>query len=214
MLEKELYATWSAINDEGRHGENLRILERLIDAEPRNADLQLLSARTLLAMDRNTDSLAAVRRAIAFGSDDPAVLVQAASMAFYAGDLTSAREAIESAKKIAPQRFALRKDLNELDRNVARRTRGTAMEARLVSTFELHPEQAGVAAELAQHFARNGQRYAAYHVIMRGLRYHPSDHSLRRLERRLSQAIPPDTRHAAHAWAHSDLPLSVDNANE
>jgi hypothetical protein len=91
--------------------------------------------------------------------------------------------------------------------------RGTNVEARLVTAFELHPEQAGVATELAQHFARNGQSYAAYHVTVRGLRYHPNDRSLRRLERRLSQAIPPDTRNAARAWADSDLPLSIENAN-
>ncbi len=212
MFDRELYATWLAMHEEGRLGECLRMLSARIDAKPEDADLQLLAARTLLALDRPADSLDAARRAWVLSGDDPAVLVQVASMAFFAGDLTTAREVIDSAKKIAPRGFVFQKELDELDRNIAHRARVIGTEKRLVNLFELHPEQPEVVAALAHHLARNGQTFAAYHVVARGLRFNPSDRSLRRLERRLGPDIPPEARRTAHAWADSDLPFSIDSA--
>jgi thioredoxin-like negative regulator of GroEL len=212
MLDTELRATWSAMNDEGRHDENLRMLGRLLTAAPRDPDLHLLLASTLYATDRVAESLEATRRAIDLGGEDPAVLVQAASQAFYAGGLTTARAALDSAKKIAPRGFALRKELQDLDRNVDRRMRGLEEEKRLAEAFDLDPGRPGAAAELAQHFARNGQSFAAYHAVMRGLRYWPNDRALRRLERGLGPTIPPETRQSAEAWAASEKPFRIQDA--
>jgi hypothetical protein len=43
---RELERTWRAMDDAGRHEENLRMLERALDAHPRDAELHLLLAQT------------------------------------------------------------------------------------------------------------------------------------------------------------------------
>jgi len=196
------------MGDAGHHDENVRMLERLLETRD-DADLHLLLARTLLAMERHEDSLAAVRRAIRCAPSDAAVLTKAASMCFYAGDLETARGCIDRAKTIAPRDFALKSDLKELDRHAVRRERGRADEKRLLEAFDADPGRPGLAAEFARHLIRNGQRYAAYHVVARALRHRADDRALRRLEKKLRAAVPDDVRAEAEQWAASERPFRV-----
>ena len=200
------------MDDEGRHGENIRMLERLLETEPSNPDLHLLLARTFSALDRREDSRSALQRAAGCGENDADVLTQVASMAFYAGEVEAARRCIDRAKKIAPRQFVLNEDLKELDRNVRRRDEGLEAESRLSSLFGSDPGRPGVAADLARHLERNGQTYAAYHAVARGLHYRPDDRSLLRLEKELGRAVPDDVRAEAERWAASDEPFAVSEA--
>jgi uncharacterized protein HemY len=209
VCDWELYDTWAAMDEAGRHDENLRMLNRVLAAQPDDPDLYLLRARTLLSMEKHSASLDAVHDAIARGRDSAEVLTKAGSMCFYAGDVATARWCVGRAKVLAPRRFVLKEDLAELDRNVSRREKGRETEERLTGAFEADPARLGVAADLARHLARNGQTYAAYHAVARGLRFHPDDRVLRRLAKRLRKVVPDDVRAEAEAWAASDKPFVV-----
>lgn len=209
MRDDDLYETWCAMSDAGRHDENLRTLARALEARPDDANLHLLLASTLLALDRTTESVESVRRAAACADDDPGILTRVASLCFYAGDVSAARSYISRAKEVAPRGFPLRRELKDLERRAARRARGMAAEARLTEEFDADPGRPGLAAELARHLAANGQRYAAYHAVARGLHYHPDDRTLRRLEKKLRREVPADVRDEAEQWAASDQPFSI-----
>jgi Flp pilus assembly protein TadD len=209
VLDAQVYETWSAIDDAGRHGENLRMLRRLLEAQPDDAELHLLLARTLTAMECQEDSLAAVYRAIDCGQDDAGVLTRAASMCFYAADVPMARDCIDRAKKIQPRGFALKKDLKELDRKVSRREKEGEVEERLSEVFDEDPARPGLATEYARLLAKQGRAYAAYHVVARGLHYHPDDRSLRQLEKKLGLVVPDDVRAEAKHWAASGKPATI-----
>ena len=186
------------------------MLERMLDAHPREAHLHLLLAQTLVAMERRPESRSSVHRAIECGQDDAAVLTRAASMCFYAADLDTARSCVDRAKQVAPRRFVLKQELKELDRNVARRENGLEAEERLSDAFESDPGRPGVAADFARHLARNGQTYAAYHIVARGLHYRPTDRALRRLEKRMHASVPDDVRADAQEWAVSGEPSAIE----
>ena len=81
------------MDEQARHDENVRMLERLLKRAPSNPDLYLLLARTLRSLDRYADWRAALRRAA--GCGDAAVLTRVASMCFYAGELEAARRCID-----------------------------------------------------------------------------------------------------------------------
>jgi len=207
VIDPELYRTWCAMDDAGHHDENLQMVQRLIEVQPTNADLHLLLSRTLLAMERDADSLAAVHRAIDCGEDDAAILTQAASRCFFRGDLTTARRCIDRAKRVAPRGFPLKKELKELDRNLTRRQKGSKVENRLSESFDAEPGNRKVTIDFARHLVRTGRTYTAYYIVARGLHHHPDDRSLRRLERTLCSVVPDAERAEAKRWATSGEPL-------
>lgn len=209
MLDGELYQTWRAMNEAGHHEESLRMLRRLLEARPDDADLHLLLSQTLSAMNREADSLVAVYRAIECGEDDAAILTQAASRCFFRGDLATARRCIDRAKRIAPRGFPLKAELKEMDRSTARRVKGRATEERLEEAFEADGSDRKVAVDLARHLVRTGRTYAAYHIVARGLHHHPEDRTLRRLEGKLCSVVPDDVRLEAEQWARSGEPFAV-----
>src|SRR5215467_1877374 len=92
LFDRDLHGTWSAACDEGRHDENLRMVESLLETCPDDPDLHLLHAMSLLALDRYEDEAVAVHRAIDLGQEDATVLTRAASLCFYGGDLPTARK--------------------------------------------------------------------------------------------------------------------------
>lgn len=206
MIDPELYGTWLAMDEAGRHEENLRMLERVIEARQNDGDLHLLISRTLRAMDRDKDSLAAVHRAIDCSEDDPAVLTQAASTCFFSGDLKSARHCVDRAAQLAPRDFPLKKDLKELTRNLSRREKASHTETQLQAAWRADCTDRQTARAWAKHLAYTGRTFAAYHVVARGLNHNPSDRRLRRLEKKLRPAIPEQVRAEAHEWAESGSP--------
>jgi Flp pilus assembly protein TadD len=206
LIDPELYRTWLAIDEAECHDENLRMLEHWIEARPNDADLHLLIARTLCAMNRDEDSLSAVNRAIDCGEDDPAILTQAASRCFFAGDLKTARKCVDRATRVAPRDFPLKKDLKDLARNLSRRERERETEVQLQKAWRANCADGEVARSWARHLERTGRTFAAYHVLARGLHHNPDDRRLHRLERRLRSAIPDRVRAEAHEWAESGSP--------
>ena len=169
----------------GHLEESLQMLDRLLEVRPGDPDLHLLLSQTLLAMERDEDSLAAVHRAIECGQDNAAVLTQVASRCFFAGDLATARWCVDRAKRITPPGFPLKKELKELDRNIARRARRWKLEKRLSKEFNADPSNRQITTQFARHLIHTGRTYTAYHIVTRGLYYHPRDRCLRRLERKL-----------------------------
>lgn len=208
MFDPKLHQTWKAANDAGHHAENLRMVEGLLEARPEDADLHLLLAMSLRALDPECDTLAAVRRAIDYGHDDASVLTRAASMCFYQADLVTARRCVDRAKQIMPRGFPLKKDLRELDRNLGRREKTVERHRRLSKSFNAEPHDRRVAADFARHLADTGREYTAFFVVARGLYYQPEDRSLRRLERKLRKTVPDDVRAEAEEWAASGEPTT------
>lgn len=188
------------------HDENLRMLEHLLEGRPNDPNLHLLLARTLLAMERDEDSLAAVHRAICYGEDDPTILTQAASRCFFSGDLKTARRCVDRAARLAPRDFTLKKELKELTRSLSRRERRRQTEAQLQAAWRTDCTDRGTARSWASHLAHTGRTFAAYHVVARGLHHNPDDRHLRRLERKLRSAIPDQVRAEANEWAESGTP--------
>jgi hypothetical protein len=133
-------------------------------------------------------------------------------MCFYAADVPTARRCIDRAKRIQPRGFPLKKDLKELDRNVSRREKGQEVEERLSQAFESDPARPDLATDYARHLAGQGRSYAAYHIVARGLHYHPDDRSLRQLEEKLRPAVPDDVRAEAKEWAASGKPSTVSSS--
>jgi Flp pilus assembly protein TadD len=201
--DAELIATWLAMSDVGHHEESLRMLERLLDAHPDDAALHLLLSATLLATERDAESLHATHSAIRFGWDDPAILTRAASNCFYAGDLSRARACIDRAKRIKPRKFLFDSELKELDRNLRRREKGRDQEERLSVAFNADPRDLETTIDFARRLAFTGRSHAAYHVVSRGLIYHPDDRVLKKIEEKLRDEIPDAVRVEAEEWAKS-----------
>lgn len=185
------------------------MLQRALDANPRHAHLHLLLAQTLLARERRPESPSAVHRAIECGENDPRCLPGPPRCASTPVISRHRGAASTRAKEIAPRKFALKEDLKELERNVVRRENGLEAERRLSEAFESDPGRPAVAADFARHLARNGQTYAAYHIVARGLLYQPTDRALRRLEKRLRARVPDDVRAEAQKWAVSGRPSAI-----
>lgn len=208
MFDPDLHRAWHAAHDAGRHAENLQMVEGMLEAQPEDADLHLLLAMSLRALDPECDTLAAVHRAIDYGHDDASVLTRAASMCFYEADLDTARRCVDRAKQIKPRGFPLKKGLRELDRNLGRREKGFELDRRLSESFNAEPRDRLVAGDFARHLADTGREYAAYFVVARGLYYHPEDRSLRRLQRKLRKTVSDDVRTEAEEWSGSGEPTT------
>jgi hypothetical protein len=129
-------------------------------------------------------------------------------MCFFEADLAMARCCADRAKRIAPRGFLLRKELKELDRNLSRREEGLDIERRLSRSFNAEPSDRQVATDFARHLVRTGRTYVAYHVIARGLRYHPDDRSLRRLKKKAGKIVPDAVKAEAEEWAASGEPTT------
>jgi tetratricopeptide (TPR) repeat protein len=201
--DQDFYLSWRARDEARQHAENLQILGRLLAARPDDPGLHLFQAQTLLAMDRFADSQESVHRAIEFGQDDAGALTRSASLCLMAGDLSAARECADRAKRIEPQGFPLKKDLREIRRYLKRQEKTSDLKVRLSEAFDTDPSDRSAAADLARHLSRTGRKYAAYHVVARGLHHSPDDPTLRRLERKLRRSVPSDERNEAERWAAS-----------
>jgi Flp pilus assembly protein TadD len=208
VFEPELHQTWDAAYERGHHAENLQMVEGMLDVRPDDPDLHILHAMSLRALDRDDDVPAAVHRAIDCGEDDAAVMTRAASMCFYQADLETARRCVDRAKEIKPRDFPLKKELREHDRNLGRREKALDLERSLSSSFNAEPRDRRVAIDFARHLVRTGRAYTAYHVVSRGLLYHPDDRSLRLLERKLRKTVPDEERTEAKEWAASGEPTT------
>ena len=208
MLD-DVYTSWLARSEAGHHDQNLGILGRLVAAHPDDPELHLLLALTLLDMERHADSLAAVYRAIDLGGNDAAILARAATVCLGNGDADTARECVRCAMAVEPPGFRLKKELRETSRDLRRREKSSARRDRLSASFDAEPRDARTASDLARELIKSGQRYAAYYVVARGLHHNPVDRRLRRLERKLKEAVPADERAAARRWAESGEPRTV-----
>jgi Flp pilus assembly protein TadD len=208
VLDPELWRTWWEMNDAGHRDEGLRLVERQFEVRPEDPDLHLLLGLALTSVGREADSLAAVHRAIDLGWDDAAILTQAADRCFWEGDLAMARRCVDRAERIKPRGFVFQKELKEVDRNLSRREKGLARERSLSRSFNAEPRNRRVATDLARHLIRTGRSAAAYHVVARGLLYHPEDRHLRRLERKLHKTVPGEVRTEAKEWAPSGEPTT------
>lgn len=185
------------------------MVQRALDRNPDDADLQLLLAASLLALDRHRESRRAVRRAIECGGDDPTVLVRAGSMCFFSGELEAARECVERVRRLQPRGFIFASEVKELERSLTRRERGLAAEKRLSAAFNADPADREVTLDFARHLVRTGRAFSAYHVVTRGLLYHPGDGALRGIERKLRGDVPATVRAEAEEWARSGEPSTI-----
>jgi Flp pilus assembly protein TadD len=208
VVDWDVHAPWRARAELGDHDQNLQVLDRLLESRPADADLHLLQALTLSALDREDDALAAVYRAIECGEDDAVVMTRAASQCFFKADLETARRCVDRAKAIASREFPLSEDLKDLDRHLTRRERGKTREMHLSQCFDAEPEDRRVASDFARYLVHVGRDYSAYYVVARGLLYHPEDRRLRRLKRKLVKVVPGDERRQADEWAASGEPMT------
>jgi Flp pilus assembly protein TadD len=191
------------MSEAGHHDESRRMLERLLDARPKDPDLYLLLATSLRATDRYADARRAVDRAIQYGRDDPSILTRAASSCFFAGDLKTARYCVDRAKGLKGRGFLFKSELRELDRNLTRREKGFEAGKRLSRACDAGPDDRRIAVDFARHLMRTGRTFTAYHIVLRGLLYHPEDRRLRRIEKKLRDDIPDAVRAEAMEWAKS-----------
>lgn len=193
--------TWRARHDLGRHDENVSMLEDLLSAGCRSAELHLLIATSLLGAEREQEVFEHVDAAVALGEEDPGVLTRAASQYFHGGDLSAARKCADRAAALAGRDFIFGEELRELRRNIALRAKRATAEQELSDAFDEDPGQPKIGEALARLLARHGRTYAAYVVVLRALRQRPHDRRLVKLRDKLARAIPPDQRAELEAEA-------------
>lgn len=154
---------------EGRHQENLEFLEKARERHPGEAEIQLLYATALL--DTCPDEVASeTKKAVELGSDDPIILVRAASLLLGRGEHQAARSCVGRARKLADPNFVLEGGLLNLEGNFAAFDENyIEAEEKMKAAMDIDPDFESFARDLARLLQVRGRETEALEVIDRAL---------------------------------------------
>jgi len=140
-------------------------LEEAVQRFPEDPEIRLLYATILLAF-RPDDVAAEAAKAVDLGPDDPALLVRAAHLLLWGGQIEAARVCVARAKELAPPDFLFMPELVNREGLLASLDgEDDIAEEKLRSAVDAEPTNASFAIDLAKFLAHRDRRMDALAVI-------------------------------------------------
>lgn len=166
LTAEEVVERSRALYLEGRHRENLPLLESAVERFETDPDIRMLYATVLLASEPERTP-GEIEKAIELGPDDPHRQLQAATVMLGLKDYKAARSYLEQAYELAPPDPAFVDELVSLGGNLLAVAGGDQRLAEEALRAVVHdrPEEEMFARELASFLVEKGRRTEALKVI-------------------------------------------------